>query len=132
MEDWREEILRKLDSYTGFDVDSQDSFIAVKCHNPESFEVSFVADEDEFRVHYEGWHEHFDDVSDALSCFGFGLLGDCRLKTVTRGREECSWTLQVRKSGQWVSESKTALLLVPFWRPSQTQYRHNKIQQKQS
>ena len=127
---WHETILTKLDRYTGFDVDIGETHIIVTCQNPYSFEVSIYEDGGEFQVGFAGWHEHFDAEEDALNCFAFGLSQECRLKIVKRGKMECSWTLQSRENGAWIDDTTTGLIIIPFWRPTEIEHRHNIIKRK--
>lgn len=130
MDSWREIILAKLDQYAGFDLDVQDTQIAVICQNPDSFSVTFIATDGGYQVAFDGWHEDFDDVEDALNCFAFGLSEECRLKVVLRGTTECSWTVESWKSDEWEEDSVTGLIFVPFWRPSTVRYYQNKLEKK--
>ncbi|MDA7428136.1 hypothetical protein PGB28_06680 [Primorskyibacter aestuariivivens] len=90
MANWRDNILEKLEQYTGFTVDVHEDSISVTCQNPESFDVSIVADGDVYQVNFDGWHEHFDAEQGALNCFAFGLSKECRLKVVSRGQMDCN------------------------------------------
>lgn len=128
MADWREAILNKLDGYTGFAVHTLETNISVTCQNPDSFEVSIFSDGNAFQVSFDGWHEHFNEENDALNCFAFGLSKECRLKVVTRGQMDCSWTVQSQENGNWVDDSTTGLILVPFWRPALVKYLQNKLE----
>ena len=132
MKKWHEAIRSKLDGYTGFDIDFDDNHIVVSCRNRESFEVSFHVVGKEFRVGFDGWHEHFDTEEEALNCFAFGLSQECRLKVTKRGAMECSWTVQAWQDDAWVDDTTTGLILIPFWRPKQIEHRRNLINLKGS
>ncbi|QUJ77351.1 hypothetical protein KDD17_04940 [Sulfitobacter albidus] len=127
MTKWHEAILSKLDGYSGFDIDFNDDHIIVSCNNAESFDISFQAFGSEFQVSFDGWHEHFENEEEALNCFTFGLSQECRLKVTKRGAMECSWTVQAWQGDTWVNDTTTGLILIPFWRPKQIEYRHNLI-----
>lgn len=127
MEHWRDAILARLESYTGYKVDVGDTHVIVTCQNNESFDVSISANGGEFQVGFAGWHEHFASQEDALRCFAFGLSEECRLKVVKRGNMECSWTVQARQGDTWVDDTTTGLMLAPFWRAKTIEYRHNLI-----
>jgi len=125
MDDWRAQAIERLAPLDGFDVDVGEEIVTVTCHNPESFVVRIWWDGDEFQTGFDGWHEHFDDLDDALDHFVLGLSGICRLKVITRGQTECSWTAQIRQGDGWVDVSKTGLIFIPFWRQARIDYRHN-------
>ena len=130
LEHWREAILIKLDQYTGIKVNVHETSVSVTCQNPDSFDVSISADGDVFQVSFGGWHEHFDAEDDALNCFAFGLSKECRLKVVSRGRMDCSWTVQSQENGNWVDDTTTGLMLIPIWRRAQVRYCQNNIERK--
>jgi hypothetical protein len=132
MTNWHEAILAKLDGYSGFDIDFDDDHVIVSCKNPDSFDVSLHAFGSEFQVSFDGWHEHFETEEEALNCFAFGLSQDCRLKVKKRGTVECSWTVQAWQDDTWVDDTTTGLILIPFWRPKQIEYRRNLIKAKRS
>ncbi|MGZ2259049.1 hypothetical protein [Roseobacter sp. A03A-229] len=129
---WRNAILSKLDEYCGFDLDTSDHHIIVSCKNSESFDVSFHAFGEEFQVGFDGWHEHFEAEEGALNCFAFGLSEECRLKVIKRGAMDCSWTAQAWQDEQWIDDTTTGLIFVPFWRPKQIEYRRNLLLRKES
>lgn len=128
LSEWRQEVLDKLHAYSGFSVETHETGVAVRCQNADSFEVSVFYLGEAYQVNFVGWHEHFDALADALNCFAFGLSEECRLKVLTRGRMDCSWTVQSMEDGEWVDDSTTGLLIVPFWRPVRTRYLQNKLE----
>lgn len=131
MIDWAKEIYDRLEKYTGYEVESFDDGLSVLCSNEGSFEVSIhKLEEDRYSVGFDGWHEHFDQVDDALNCFAFGLSDQCRLKVKIRGRMECAWTVQSKEVDSWEDDSTTGLFLVPFWKPSKTAFRQNTLDLK--
>lgn len=132
MTKWHEAIVSKLDGYSGFEIDFDDYHITISCNNAESFDVSFYAFGSEFQVSFDGWHEYFETEEEALNCFAFGLSKECRLKVTKRGAMECSWTVQARQDETWVDDTTTGLILIPFWRRKQIEYRHNLIEAKDS
>lgn len=129
---WQNVILSKLDNYAEFDIETGEHHVIVSCKNPESFDVSFYASSEGFQVGFDGWHEHFEAEEDALNCFAFGFSKECRLKVVTRGSMECSWTLQAWQDDTWVDDTTTGLFFIPFWRSKQIEYRHNLLKGKDS
>ena len=106
-----------------------DSMIAVQSPVNGGFNISITSD---LVVWFDGWHEHFDDESEALDCFAFGFSDQCRLKVTLRGKFDYRWALQVIRDGEWVTESTTGLLIFPFWRAKRVEYRSNAGYQKTS
>ncbi len=130
MAHWNNVILDRLDKFSGYEIAASDNHLTVQCENPNSFAVSIAEDDDGFLVNFDGWHEHFKDLEEALDCFAFGLSEQCRLKVTMRGKTECSWTVQFKESGDWVDDSTTGLILVPFWRPKSLEVRQNVLTTK--
>ena len=96
--------------------------------SPEGgFKVWAVDQGDEYTVGFDGWHEHFDDMNDAIHCFAWGLSTKCRLKVVSKGGEPCRWTAQVLINGEWLDESTVGSVLTKFWKSSEESYLHNTI-----
>ncbi|MEM8686971.1 MAG: hypothetical protein AAGF81_06565, partial [Pseudomonadota bacterium] len=113
MAGWQDDILSRLEKYTGYEVSHDDISLSVCCDNPESVEVSVWETGSSFQVGIGGWHEHFDALEDALNCFAFGLSEACRLKVTLRGSMECAWTMQSLEDGEWVDDTTTGLLFIP-------------------
>tara|TARA_R110002096_G_scaffold57509_1_gene145759 strand:- start:5210 stop:5557 length:348 start_codon:yes stop_codon:yes gene_type:complete len=109
-----------------YDVERDDNSLSVQCHNANSFKVT-IFELDGFTVSFDGWHEEFDGLDDALNCFVFGLIIGCRLKVKKRGSFDCSWTLQSKDDGTWQDDSTTGMIFVPFWRTSYLEYRSNTL-----
>lgn len=91
------------------------------------FDVGVHLDNHGFTVSFDGWHEHFATEDEALECFAFGLSDACRLEVSYRGELPTSWTVQTFKNGEWISESTTGLLLVPFWRSKSIRHLQNHL-----
>lgn len=101
------------------------SCVSVQAPSAQGFSVSFHAAPNEFTVHFEGWHEHFETAGEALECFAFAFSGQCRLWVVYYGSRPVRWALQCRKDGSWVSDSDVGCLLFPFWRRRRVEYLYN-------
>ena len=130
MENWQDAIVTKLNDYCGFALDVGDAYISVVCDNSESFEVSMFRSGSQYQVGFDGWHEHFDAEEDAVQCFAFGLSDECRLKVVKRGAMDCRWTLEYLEKGSWRTDTVTGLILIPFWRTAEIEYRYNAIKKR--
>lgn len=99
--------------------------IVVDAPSSNGFSVSIHAVNNEFIVHFDGWHKHFDNESAALDCFVFGLFGRCRLKVCRRWKMEYRWTLESLTDQGWEEDSTTGLVFFPFWRRREIIYRQN-------
>lgn len=120
-----ETIKEKLSKYPNLTYEQGERSLTV---SPEDgFSVSLFENNPGYAVHFEGWHEEFSDQDEALNCFAFGLSDQCRLEIMKRGQFEYKWTLQHLVEGNWVEESSTGLMLVPFWRKKTVVYRQNNV-----
>lgn len=131
MSDWTKEILNRLEKYSGHEVEYDSASVSVTCTNDDHFAVSIHQFGDEFQVNFDGWHEHFEELSTALDCFAFGLSDQCRLKVTLRGAMECAWTVQSRAGSNWKDDTTTGLLVFPFWRTKHFEFRQNALSLKE-
>jgi hypothetical protein len=122
-----ETIRAKLHGYPQLRYEHTPTSITVEPESPDGFPVSFLLDGPRFVVSFAGWHEHFDSESEALDCFTFGLSDQCRLRIASRGGTAYRWTVQHLVDGAWCDDSRTALLLFPFWRQRTERYHQNRI-----
>lgn len=94
-------------------VETEDS-ITILPVDEDGFEIAlYVGDEkshEPYKVHFNGWHEDFDDSSQALECLAFGLSDECRLKEYSRGGNPYRWTIEHSQDGAWHEDSTTSLL----------------------
>ena len=111
-----EEIIAKLQNYPQVRYESRDDWIRVLPTSQDGFPVELFAGPNSWTIHFKGWHESFSDKEEALNCFAFGLSTHCRLKVARLGRLEYKWTVESFEEGQWVEDSTTGLLIIPFWR----------------
>lgn len=91
------------------------------------FAVAIHAQDGIITVSFDGWHEQFDSIEDAMRCFRFGLGTSCRLCIEYRGALPTRWTVEYQKDGSWIADSQTGLLLFPFWRRPRLEYRQNSL-----
>ena len=101
--------------------------VSVEPEDDSGFTLVFVDDSDEYVVHFDGWHEHFTDMKEAIDCFGFGLTAACRLAVLYRGATPVRWTLEVFEDGAWIPYSTTGLVFTPFWRRKRVAYLQNRF-----
>lgn len=121
------EILARLRKYPHADVESGKGSVTVLPIDAEGFEVRFEVQAEGYLVSCLGWHEDFDNVEDAMSCFGFALSTTCRLKVTSRGATAYQWQMQSLVDGQWVEYSVVGLLQFPFWARQKVEFRQNRL-----
>jgi len=101
--------------------------IRVPATDPSGFEVRILQmGHGSYVVWFDGWHEEFDDCSEAVRCFAFGLSSNCRLKVLLKGGMRYRWTVERKTDEQWIEDSTTGLLLFPFWRRTTVTYLANR------
>ena len=122
-----EEIKVRLQRYPNVKYESDASSISVLPTSDEGFTVEFVVTRGRYTVSFNGWHENFNDVAEALDCFGFGLSDQCRLKESRRGNVAYRWAVESKENGQWVADSETGLLIFPYWKRLEVVYLQNRL-----
>ena len=122
-----DKIKARLAAYPDVRYSERENEIEVHPRDPSGFTVTLRITAAGFTVYFEGWHEEFESEDEALDCFGFGLSPRCRLAVALRGNGETSWTVEGLRNGVWTTDSKTTLLLQPFWRPARIEYRQNHV-----
>ena len=116
-----------LSSYPEASYELSDEEVRVLPSHPSGFVVTLDRGPPPFSVSFEGWHEHFDNAAEALACFEFGLSEKCRLRVVSKGEMPIQWSLESFTDGRWVEDSRTGLIIYPFWRKSSVEYRQNSL-----
>ena len=122
-----DKIEAKLRKYPELSYEIESDRVSVKPSNPSGFTVWIEVYKNKYTVGFDGWHEVFDEEEKALDCFAFGFSDQCRLKVVKRGKMECSWAVESWDEQEWVEDSVTGLLVVPFWRRKTVEYRQNDL-----
>ena len=123
-----EKIENKLRKYPSALYSRVGDTIKVEATDGAGFSVWLTEKKPGYTVGYDGWHDEFDDVEDALNAFAFGLSDDCRLKVVRRGNSDCAWTVEGKnEDGNWIGDSTTGLLMTPFWKKKSISYRQNHL-----
>jgi len=122
-----EEIEEKLCKYPQVRYENYKSAITVFPTSTEGFVVSIEIAKRFNAVSFNGWHENFEQLDEALDCFALGLSVGCRLKECRRGSFAYRWTLETKQKGKWVADSETFLFVFPFWKPKQIYYLQNDI-----
>lgn len=112
-----DKIKQKLTKYPEVQYEADSSSVTVLPFTPGGFTVSFIVNsQDSYTVHFEGWHENYDDENEALGVFALGLSVDCRLREYRRGKFVYKWVMDFKEDGEWLEHSTTGLLVFPFWR----------------
>ena len=127
MDDPIAEIRKRFEKYPDARTEEGAGSIRFLPSSPDGFVVGFYVDRDGYTVAFDGWHERFRAVDEALNCFAFGLSDACRLKIVSRGGKPHRWIVEHRRDGAWVPDGETRLLLFQFWRPPSVAYRQNAL-----
>ena len=127
MDTWQRNIAEHLRPFSGYKMEFRAARCDVICDNEGGFSVSLQEHGGAYTVSFDGWHETFADVDEALNCFGFGLSDTCRLKVRTRGGRDCAWTVQYKDGDTWRDDSTTGMVFTRFWRPKRVEYRSNRL-----
>ena len=122
------EIRNRLRRYPQLRFSETPTSIEVSPPEDSGFPVALLVESNGYVVHFSGWHEHFESPRDALNCFAYGLLGDCRLRVTYRGSTAHRWTLEEHRNGQWVEQSTTGLFIFPYWRRPRTVVLQNRVE----
>ena len=125
-----QKIERNLKNYPHVKYQATEASVVVEPLSASGFEVGLVVLGGTYSVSFNGWHEEFKSMDDAMKCFAFGLSSAARLKVCARGKVEYRWTLQHKVDGNWQDESSTGLLLFPFWLKKHAYYLQNDITAK--
>jgi hypothetical protein len=121
------EIWKRLEKYPTARIEKGETWIRYLPRSPEGFTVEFLVEDGEYVVAFEGWHERFHDVDEALKCFAFGISDKCRLQIVSRGGTPHKWIVECYRDGEWVADSETGLLLFRFWQSPRVEFRQNTL-----
>ena len=120
-----QEIKEKLGKHPELAFELESNSISVLPDN--GFTVWLTENGNSYTVGYDGWHEEFNSKEEALNCFSFGLSSECRLKIHKFGNSPYKWVVQYREAGEWLNDSTTGLIFVPFWRPRNIVYLQNAV-----
>ena len=122
-----EEIKTRLRKYPGVKYETTPSSITVLPSSDRGFKVMLEVAPGKYTVFFNGWHEDFEDVSEALDCFAFGLSDECRLKEYRRKNSAYRWAVESKQNGQWLADSETGLFIFPFWRRGAVVFLQNNL-----
>jgi len=122
-----EEIKTRLRNYPHIKYETSESSITVLPGSDKGFKVGFEGAPGHYLVSFNGWHEEFTDVNEALNCLAFGLSDECRLKEHRRGGFAYRWTVESKQNDEWVADSETGLFLFPFWKRAEVVYLQNNL-----
>lgn len=119
------ELRQRLESRADIRFTSGDRQLTIHAKDENGFDITVIDEQSRVTVYFEGWHEHFETMEEALQCVGFGLSGECRVKVDRRGSTTYRWTLQYRDGEDWRFESSTSVIFCPFWKTRSTSYLQN-------
>ena len=123
-----DKIKQKLTKYPEVQFETDSSSITILPTTPEGFSVTLIMNsQDSYTVHFEGWHENFDDENEALGVLALGLSGDCRLREYYRGNFAYKWVVDFKEDEEWLEQSTTGLLIFPFWRKIRMRILQNRL-----
>jgi hypothetical protein len=125
-----DKIREKLGKYPDAKLKLKDNSITFFPDAEDGFKVGLAVQQNRFFVSFDGWHEEFEDESEAVKCFEFGLSEDCRLRVLQRGRMQYRWLLQSRVENEWKSDSEIGLIFFPFWLRKKERYLQNHLIKK--
>jgi hypothetical protein len=114
-----------LDAKQAIPYSRGDGAITIEPRTPVGFTIRLEDGDPEATLYCDGWHMHFSDREGCLKAFKWLFEAKPRLKVVSRGNYEYSWTLEWLEDDAWQSVSTTCLLVFPFWRRKQTRYKTN-------
>ncbi len=120
-------IKAKLGNYPQLSYRIEGDKIDVDAPTEQGFSVWLTVDEGEIIVGLDGWHEHFQDETEALNCFAWGLSDQCRLKVIMHGSTAYAWVAERKDGSEWRRQSTIALIFVLFWRKRRVEYLQNAI-----
>lgn len=128
-----DDIKTRLAKYPDVRYEADASSITVFPTAPDGFSVDLTLNSgNSYTVSFDGWHEEFDDVDEALNIFALGLSDECRLRENRRGNFVYQWTVETLEDGRWQEQSTTGLLLFPFWMKRKIRYLQNKLLTRKS
>jgi hypothetical protein len=122
-----EEIRTKLQKYPDAKFEAGTNHICVFPASENGFKVELITGKNNYTVHFNGWHEEFGDVKEALGCFAWGLSTECRLKEHRRGGVAYKWSAEYKDGDKWVEESTTGMFLYPYWNKAEIRYLQNNL-----
>src|SRR5262245_43687676 len=103
-----DEIRDRLSKFPDLKVKSNSDSISISPSSPDGFVIEFsVNPGGRYTVAFEGWHEDFDDKTEALNVLALGLSNECRLKEYMRGNFAYKWTVEVLEDGLWTEQTTT-------------------------
>ncbi len=117
----------KLRKYPQLSYRIEGGTIDVDPATEQGFSEWLTDDEGEIIVGFDGWHTDFQDETEALDCFAWGLSDQCQLKVIMHGSTAYAWVAERKDGSEWRRQSTTALIFVPFWRKRRVEYLQNAI-----
>jgi hypothetical protein len=120
-------IKEKLQRHPELRFEQDTDFIKILPRDSQGFAVGLRELGGTITVYFEGWHEDFETVEEALDCFTMGLSDCARLRVLSRGGVDYNWRLEAWEDAAWVPYSTTGLLFFPFWRRKVARHLQNQV-----
>ncbi len=101
----------------------------IVCNDAEGgFQVEISDEGDEAIVWGGGWHDHYDDASEAAAAFMWLLTDAVRIVLRYRGKHLSGWRQERFENGYWVTVSRGRQLLpLPFWGKESEEILQNRL-----
>ncbi|MCX7284233.1 MAG: hypothetical protein NTX28_09345 [Novosphingobium sp.] len=94
-----------------------DQWVSIAAPRSGGFAVELRRDGDEWTVFLGsgGWHQHFDEATEALDLVAWCFSGNARVREIYRGQVLQKSILEGLEDGSWTSLALTRYF-APFWR----------------
>lgn len=122
-----DQIVERLRAYPEVQYVREDSSLTVLPQSADGFRVSLEGSGSEWIVSFDGWHEHFNDETEALNCFAFGLSEECRVRVTSRLGRDHRWVVEALEDDAWTLLGETGLLMPLFFLPKKERLLQNHI-----
>lgn len=119
------DLTQRLERHSDIRFDSSDKRLTIRAKDESGFDITVLDEEFQVTVYFEGWHNHFQNMEEALQCVGFGLSDKCRIKVDRRGTTAYRWTLEYRDGDNWKPDDSTSLVFYPYWKTKSVAYLQN-------
>lgn len=98
--------------------------------NPTSedgFPIELLACGDDIMISSFLWHEHFENIDNAIELFIKMLSEKCRMRYEYRGKILYKMVLEIEHDDGWLEMNATVILFFPFWMKKRVEYKQNNV-----
>lgn len=128
MNDTINKIKEKINLFKDLEIlEELENSITVKPKHEKSFPITFIVNNDSYKIHFKGWSSVLNSEEEALDLFAFGLSNDCRLQVFYAGNIEFKWVLETKENNKWIKLGEEKIVLFPFWQKKKIETYQNKI-----